>query len=200
MVDRYRDFASLASEQREGVDYRVVAVPRQSGVAVIAPHGGFIEPGTSELASSVAGGEHSFYAFEGLIPKRKHGDLHITSSRFDEPMGRELVSAADVVLAMHGRAGDGDVETTWLGGLDGELVAALCHCLRNAGYAAVITEGDLAGRNQDNICNRGARRAGAQLELPRSLRDELRSDGARMAAYAAAVRLAIDQHLDTLKK
>lgn len=200
MVDRYRDFTSLASEQREGVDYRVVAVPRQSRVAVIAPHGGTIEPGTSELASSVAGGEHSLYAFEGLIPKRKHGDLHITSSRFDEPKGRALTAAADVVVAMHGRADDDDTKTTWLGGLDAELIAALGETLRAAGFPSVITEGDLAGRSRDNICNRGARRAGAQLELPRSLRDELAGDAGRLASYTAAVRLAIEQHLGTLKK
>jgi phage replication-related protein YjqB (UPF0714/DUF867 family) len=35
-------------------------------LAILAPHGGGIEPGTSELAEAVAGEGLSFYAFEGL--------------------------------------------------------------------------------------------------------------------------------------
>jgi phage replication-related protein YjqB (UPF0714/DUF867 family) len=37
-----------------------------AGLAVVALHGGGIEPGSSEIANDIAGEESSFYAFEGL--------------------------------------------------------------------------------------------------------------------------------------
>jgi phage replication-related protein YjqB (UPF0714/DUF867 family) len=54
-------------------------------VAVIAPHGGGIEPGTSELATAIAGDDFSLYLFEGL-KSAGNGELHITSTNFDEPI------------------------------------------------------------------------------------------------------------------
>ena len=52
----------------------------------MAPHGGGIEPGTTEIAEAVAGHEHTFYSFSG-VKARGNSVLHITSSRFDEPEG-----------------------------------------------------------------------------------------------------------------
>lgn len=198
MADRYRDFASLAKEQFEGTDYRITSAFRPSRVAVIAPHGGFIEPGTSELAAAVAGANHSFYAFEGLVPNRKHSDLHITSTKFDEPVGCNLVARADVVVAMHGRADGVDAETIWLGGQDADLLVKFEGYLRDAGFLSLITSGALGGLSKYNICNRGARGAGAQLELPRTLRDDLASDSQRMASFAEPIRVAIEKHLHSL--
>jgi phage replication-related protein YjqB (UPF0714/DUF867 family) len=44
---------------------------------VIAPDGGSIEPGTSEIALKIAGLDFSFYAFEGR--RKQHNNcLHIT--------------------------------------------------------------------------------------------------------------------------
>jgi phage replication-related protein YjqB (UPF0714/DUF867 family) len=34
--------------------------------AVIAPHGGAIEPGTTEVAEAIAGDRFSFYTLEGV--------------------------------------------------------------------------------------------------------------------------------------
>ncbi|MEW4468965.1 poly-gamma-glutamate hydrolase family protein [Parasphingorhabdus sp. JC815] len=47
-------------------------------------HGGWIEPGTSEIAESIAGTEYSFYDFEALR-HGAHEDYHRTSHKFDEP-------------------------------------------------------------------------------------------------------------------
>jgi phage replication-related protein YjqB (UPF0714/DUF867 family) len=198
MVDRYPDFAALAAGEHEGHDYRLVVEDRHTDVAVIAPHGGWIEPATSDLARATAGDDYSLYCFEGLRPRRPHGDLHITSERFDEPLGRKLVRSSAIVVAIHGRAGTAD-EVTWLGGLDDPLVALLREALNGVGFASLVATGNLAGRAPGNICNDGMRRMGAQLELPRGLRDSLRADPERLARYAAAVRAAIAEHLQVIR-
>jgi phage replication-related protein YjqB (UPF0714/DUF867 family) len=82
--DKYRDFAALSRTEREGVDFDIVCRARSSAVAVIAPHGGKIESGTSEIATAVAGDDFNLYCFQGLKP-RHNTSLHITSGRFDEP-------------------------------------------------------------------------------------------------------------------
>jgi Poly-gamma-glutamate hydrolase len=69
--------------------------------ALVAPHGGGIEPGTSELADAIAGSDLSFYTFEGL-KSSGNTDLHITSTRFDEPMCLTLLASSSVVVTLHG--------------------------------------------------------------------------------------------------
>ena len=98
--DWYTSFAALRAAEPPG-EYRIRAFPRGSAKAVLAPHGGAIEPGTSEIAAAVAGEDLSLYCFEGL-KGRVHSRLHITSHLFDEPECLALVAASDRVLAMHG--------------------------------------------------------------------------------------------------
>jgi len=76
MADKYASFQELARSEPRGV-YRVRSRPRRATIAVIAPHGGSIEPGTSEIALKIAGLDFSFYAFEGR--RKQHNNcLHIT--------------------------------------------------------------------------------------------------------------------------
>jgi phage replication-related protein YjqB (UPF0714/DUF867 family) len=90
MADKYASFQDLERAERRGV-YRVLAHPRKATIAV-APHGGKIEPGTSEIARKIAGAGFSFYASEGR--KKQHNkSLHITSTRFDEPICLALIGA-----------------------------------------------------------------------------------------------------------
>jgi hypothetical protein len=96
MADKYASFQELERAERRGV-YRVLSRPRKATIAVIAPHGGKIEPGTSEIARKIAGADFSFYAFEGR-KKRHNKSLHITSTRFDEPICLALIGGADCIL------------------------------------------------------------------------------------------------------
>jgi phage replication-related protein YjqB (UPF0714/DUF867 family) len=170
MVDKYETFAQLAEAEVSGTDYRVRAIARpDSPVIVIAPHGGTIEVGTSEIARLIAGDEHSFFAFEGLKPEwGPNRDLHITSHRFDHPECVAHVQRAAVVLAVHGCKGTAEV---FVGGLDQELSVLLTERLSLAGYRATAEGHRYPGRNPLNICNRGARGRGVQLELTRDLRE-----------------------------
>lgn len=191
MVDQYSNFAELAANEREGFDYQIRVENRGTPIAIIAPHGGRIEPWTLEIAATIAGDTLSFYAFEALRAAGKRGSLHITSAKFDEPQALALVGEAQKAIAIHGRADDGDPRTVRVGGLDTVLRDKIVGALAAADfYAAVVTQGGLAGRDSANICNRGATGAGAQLELPWTLRTRLMTEPVRLAAFCDAVRAA----------
>ena len=167
LQDRYRGFAELARETREGRGYRRVVEGCRGEIAIVAPHGGGIEPGTSEIARAVAGREFGLYCFEGLRPEG-NDELHIASHRFDEPTAVRLVAGARVVVAVHGCAGAH--EAVYVGGLDRHLRERLIAVLRQAGFEAERATGDLAGCYASNICNRGRSGRGVQLEITEALR------------------------------
>jgi phage replication-related protein YjqB (UPF0714/DUF867 family) len=203
--ETYCDFAGLAAELREGIDYRIVAKPRDSRVAVIAPHGGGIEQGTSELATAIAGREFSLYCFEGL-KARGNERLHITSTRFDEPTCLRIVAQAEIVLAIHGC--ENSEELLFVGGQDLLLAERL---MKGLGDAGLQPRGDgeaaIAGCHSANICNRGARRQGCQIEISRGLLSEMfegldrrarRRTRPRFEEFVRAARGALLQAQDML--
>jgi phage replication-related protein YjqB (UPF0714/DUF867 family) len=167
--DRYAAFAELESAEAEGHDFRVLVFQRNSAVAIVAPHGGNIEPGTSEIALAIAGTDLSCYVFEGL---KYYGNkaLHITSSRFDEPRCLSLVSGAQTALTVHGESGDS--QNIFLGGLDTGLRDRLAASLTAGGFSvARHAKPTMQGVHPSNICNRGQSGCGVQLEIARGLRD-----------------------------
>jgi phage replication-related protein YjqB (UPF0714/DUF867 family) len=137
-------------------------------VIVIAPHGGKIEVLTSEIALKIAGSDFSYYSFAGR-KRRNNCDLHITSHRFDEPLGVALVARHRCVLAIHGC--NGDAEQVFVGGLDASLKAAIASRLVARGIDATTEGHRYPGRDPGNICNRGSRAGGVQLELTMPFRE-----------------------------
>ena len=188
MADRYPDFATLAAAHEQDRDYRITVQDRGTCVAILAPHGGTIEPETASIARAVAGDDLSFYLFEALHAGA-HGDYHITSHRFDEPRALALVAGADTSIAIHGRKDDG-TDTVWLGGRDEIQRDAVGDALRAAGFGAALNTA-LPGVHPSNICNRTRSGTGVQLELPRSLRRSLSQDATMMARFSTALRAAI---------
>lgn len=193
MADKYPNFAALvAAEPASG--YEVTVRDRGSSVVIAAPHGGGIEPGTSEVALAIAGHDLSYYLFEGRKPTANF-DLHLTSSNFDEPGCLALLGAAERVVTVHGERSREEV--VFCGGLDRPLAAALAAALAGHGFAVGSHLGPgMQGSHSRNICNIGRARAGVQLELGGGLRRRLvdaRSGtaaerAARLARFAAAVR------------
>ena len=168
-MDVYRNFAELSEAEREEIDFRIFTVKRRgSSTVIVAPHGGAVEPGTSEVAKEVANNDLSLAIFEGIKPK-DNKRLHITSTNFDEPRCVELVQESDTVVTIHGEGSD--ELSVFLGGRDDELGARLKSVLERHGYA-VKTHGnpDLHGLAAANICNRGRHGAGVQIELSSGLR------------------------------
>jgi len=173
-VTFYPSFGELARQEKEGLDYVVLHRRGSSGILVMAPHGGGIEPGTGDIADALAGSEHAFYCFKGL-KKAGNGVLHITSNHFDEPLAMGLIKEALWVLTIHGCR---DLEpVVWVGGRDmahGEMVI---EALQGIGIPSRrCDEPGLRGLQPGNICNRGRSSAGVQLEISRGLREMLFSD------------------------
>ena len=193
VADKYPNFAALAAAEPAS-GYAVTIRDRGSAVAIAAPHGGGIEPGTSEVALAIAGKDLSYYLFEGRKP-RGNFDLHLTSSNFDAPGCRALLGAAERVVTVHG---EGSVdEVAFLGGLDRPLVSALASALAANGFAVGSHIGPgLRGSHARNICNIGRAGAGVQLELGGGLRRRfldprsgtVADRAARLARFAAAMR------------
>ena len=158
---------------------------------MIAPHGGYIEPGTTEIARAIAGDDLSVYSFIGLRPGRPHGDLHITSRLFDEPRCFALLARSEVAVAIHGRADIDDPLLVYLGGLDTALRDRLRETLTAAGFEARHDAQRYPGLHAMNVCNRGRSGRGVQLELPRSLRRHLTADPACLRLFSDSVRAAL---------
>jgi phage replication-related protein YjqB (UPF0714/DUF867 family) len=173
MGDTYPNFAALEQQERSGIDYLILVRRAEPAFAIVAPHGGGIEPGTSEIADAIAGRRWSFYTLEGL-KRRGNGVLHITSTCFDEPMCLVLVGNTNRVVTIHGEESEDDGEGVFIGGLDAELGASMETLLIDSGFdVRTHPDPDLQGLNPKNICNRGTAGAGVQLELSRSVRETL---------------------------
>jgi len=180
-VDTYACYADLANAEQEGVDYEKYSrVVDGAQVAVIAPHGGGIEPKSDAIAAAIAGSDFSLYCFRGCKPA-KNGRLHITSHRFDEPDCVALVAGHAWVVAIHGCNEPG--ESVYIGGLDAALIEDLAIAIAAAGISVATTGHDYPGTHTDNICNRGASAQGAQLELTPDFRN-----GGQVDSFVAAVR------------
>ncbi len=179
-MDVYRSFEHLRRHEPEGIAFRVRVRHGMSGIAVVAPHGGEIEPGTSELAEAIAGHDHHLYAFDGLLPA-DNDRLHITSTRFDEPRCQALLSVARAVVTVHGCGGE--FHQVLLGGLDESLKDALRQSLHANGFLSREPK-KLVGKHPYNLCNRHPRGAGVQLELPHAFRASLFADLSRQGRAA----------------
>lgn len=182
-MDRYLSFAELRAGEADGsfeIDHEE---RRASPVIVIAPHGGKIEVCTSEIARQIAGQEFSYYSFSGRKRSNNH-DLHITSHRFDEPVGVALVARHRWVVAIHGCGGDD--RQVLLGGRDSHLKTDIASRLLARGIDVVTDGHRFLGQDRNNICNRGSEARGVQLELTMPFRES-----ARVGELVAAVREAL---------
>jgi len=182
--DRYRSFVELQDHEIIDEDYTLSFRDAGSRVTIIAPHGGKIEPRTSDLVRRIAGEDYNFYCFEG-IKEKDNACLHITSHRFDEPGAIKLVSKSELVVAVH--ACTGTAGLVHIGGLNKKLGRMIAKELQDRGIGVSNDHPRFQGSNPDNICNRGATGIGVQLEVTRDLRDDLD----KVQVIARAVRAAL---------
>lgn len=173
MSDRYSNFQELSLNETTGVDYRILLRQAQTEFTILTPHGGGIEPGTSEIADAIASEEFSFYAFEGL-KSTGNKELHITSTRFDEPMCMTVIARSESVVTIHGEHSEADGEGVFIGGLDDELGASFGDALTAKGFdVRKHSDPKLRGREPKNVCNRGLSGKGVQFELSKSVRQSM---------------------------
>ena len=187
IVDMVANYKELREAYIRGEDFVVETKQGQSGVIIMAPHGGGIEPTTDQIALVIAGREHSYYAFKSMLGIDNE-EMHLTSNNFDEPTALRMVRGVDRAVTIHGCA---DVEVvTYVGGRDRVLGAAIIKHLRKAGFRAEAAPGRISGRDKRNICNRTRSGEGVQLELSRPQRNVLKNKR-WLLAYAKAIRRAI---------
>jgi phage replication-related protein YjqB (UPF0714/DUF867 family) len=172
MVDKYSSWSELVRSEGEGVGYIIQLTLANSRWLVIAPHGGGIEPGTTEIARAIAGSDWSFYSVEG-IKSSNNKELHITSHRFDEPRFLRTAPKHESIVAIHGcedSRRDKRIRV-WVGGGDEGLAERMIESLSKGGFPAAL-DTHTPGKEPTNVCNRGRTRKGIQLELSKSLRDQ----------------------------
>jgi phage replication-related protein YjqB (UPF0714/DUF867 family) len=199
----------------EGVDYarrhrrherfddtlaRTDDVPKTT---ILSPHGGGIEPGTSELCLAVAGYHpanlpqsppagvtYDYWMFEG-VREDDNRELHVTSTGCDDDMAVSLCAGSLNALALHGFSPkppdfSEDEQVVLVGGaildstpnpLRDYLLAGLCDARFDARVPA--GHGELDGNASCNIVNRTMLGMGAQLELSTPLRDAMFTEHSR---------------------
>jgi phage replication-related protein YjqB (UPF0714/DUF867 family) len=173
-MDQYTNYEDLKIHECLGDDFRIRWRIGDSGIAVISIHGGEIEPGTTRIADAIAGPEHSFYSFEG-IKTGGNLSLHITSTRFDEPIAMEMVCHSKIIISIHGCA---DMEPiVHMGGLDDELKQLIIRQLHESAFHADdCVHLRLGATDQKNVCNLCGRGMGIQMEISRGLRARMFRD------------------------
>jgi phage replication-related protein YjqB (UPF0714/DUF867 family) len=159
---------------------------------VIAPHGGGIEPGTSELCLAVAGHHpaalpqlppagvtYDYWMFEGLRPAGNAG-LHVVSTGCDDDVAVALCAGSLHALALHGFKPEPpgfpeDARVVLVGGRDRTLKDYLLAGFEDADLDAVDAgeHGELDGDDECNIVNRTLLGMGGQLELSTPLREAM---------------------------
>jgi phage replication-related protein YjqB (UPF0714/DUF867 family) len=149
---------------------------------LIAPHGGGIEPATSELMRAVAEiGDWAWYEFAGFLRQGNKEALHISSTDFDEPTLKSLLPQARFVVAFHG-ASEAREPIVYVGGkwkrgrqtVTESINAAFGeHGIRAADAIDSSVAAHLKGLEDSNITNLGRRAEGVQLEFSRGARNLL---------------------------
>jgi phage replication-related protein YjqB (UPF0714/DUF867 family) len=190
----------------EGVDYarrhrrherfddglaRSIDLPKTT---ILAPHGGGIERGTSELCLAIAGYHpanlpqtppagvtYDYWMFEG-VREDENGPLHVPSIGCDDQMAVSLCAGALNALSLHGFRPEpslaDDAQAVIAGGKDDALRELLVDSLGTAGLKVIdaAEHAELDGNDARNIVNRTRRGEGAQLELSTPLRDAMFTD------------------------
>jgi phage replication-related protein YjqB (UPF0714/DUF867 family) len=168
-------------------------------ITIIAPHGGGIEFGTSELCLAVAGYHpatlevtppggvtYDYWMFEGLRASGAGNDqLHVTSTGCDDGAAVSLCGGALNALALHGcttkAAGlDPGERKVLVGGRNDTLKRYLLEAFADE-VPAIDAAGHklLDGRGRGNIVNRTLLRMGGQLELTTPLREAMFEENTR---------------------
>jgi phage replication-related protein YjqB (UPF0714/DUF867 family) len=170
---------------------------------ILAPHGGGIERGTSELCLAVAGYHpanlpqippagvtYDYWMFEG-VREDDNRELHVTSTGCDDDMAVSLCAGSLNALALHGFSPkppdfSEDEQVVLVGGatpdstrnpLRDYLLAGLCDAQFDARDSA--GHGELDGNASCNLVNRTMLGMGAQLELSTPLRDAMFTEHSR---------------------
>ena len=167
-TDKYQSMTQLEKETTEGVDWRKDTKNTGNQVLIVAPHGGSIEQGTTELTKALADkGNYDYYSFEGIRPKN-NSELHVTSTHYDDPTLNQMIKNRTATVSIHGASGTEEI--IYLGGPRSDLRNAIEKQLVGRGFTVKVPPEYLGGQNNKNFINREDNNTGVQLELTTALR------------------------------
>ena len=173
VTDTYKNFSDLKSSQPKS--FTINHENKNTSFLIFTPHGGGIEPGTTEICEWFNKNGFSYYSFNGTGKKCKN--LHITSTRFDEPKLIKYLAKHNRAISFHGMTDykkkqfNADI---FLGGLDTKLRESIKKNLQKNGYSVTTSKefphSNLAARDNSNVTNRCAEGRGVQIELSETIR------------------------------
>jgi len=151
---------------------------------LVAPHGGGIEPGTSEILKAVAElGGWAWYEFAGFLRQGNKEALHLGSTKFDEPTLLSLLPRTAFITSFHGADGAGaGTPVVYVGGAWSlgrqTMIASINAASKKHGMHATdavehAAAASFQGVDKSNITNRGRLGEGVQLEFSREARNLL---------------------------
>jgi len=132
----------------------------------VTPCGESIPPVCGDVCST--GLAHEQSRLEGIRPHGNYAHLHLTSHKFDEPRCLGLLSSCNHVIAVHGCRRE--TQQAFIGGLDEALKARVAQAIAELGVDVRLHGHSFPATNPWNICNRGHRGAGIQIEMTTALR------------------------------
>lgn len=168
-ADKFSSLAAL-KEHLGPQFHRTRLRNRHADVTIIAPHGGFIEAGTSAIAHKIAGRTYNLFDFQGLRRENPH-ELHVTATNFRDRQLTAMLDKSIAALSVHGM-GTQHTTAIWLGGLNRELKGMVLDELRKNGFEVNPDAPLYRGESPRNVVNL-ARNHGVQLELSDELLAEL---------------------------
>lgn len=207
--DYYASMTQLERETKEGIDWKKETRDQGNQVLIVAPHGGNIEQGTSELTKLLAQqGDYDYFSFEATRPSN-NTQLHVTSTHYDDPTLHQMIKGRAATISIHGAKGDDQI--VFLGGAKSDLRDAIQSQLESRGFVVQVPPEYLGGLNENNFINKNENSTGVQLELTTALRKALfinkdMSTSSRkneenwsplMYQFADALHMAISQTTET---
>lgn len=162
-IDQYKSMTDLQQHTQEGKDWQINTNDETNNTVVMAPHGGGIEPGSSEIAREIANKSNSgYYSFSGIRPVNNQ-QLHVTSANYNEPKAEQMVGQSERTVSIHKTARSG--RDAYIGGRDQALRNNISQSLTDQGFNIGEATGNIAGQNPNNIVNRNKNGAGVQIEV-----------------------------------
>ena len=200
LSDTYTSFEQLKKNEPPK-NYKIESNLRKSDVLVLAVHGGYIEPGTSEIAKSLAGSNWSYYSFKGLMPSGNL-KLHITSHKFNEPKALEMTKKHEICISLHGYRAQANDPNICFGGRNDELASLIHKRLQEVGLQNTDEFngcGRFYGQKETNIVNL-CELEGVQMEFSMDFRNKLTKDKTSRRRFNKAVQSVVTNYLNEAHK
>lgn len=186
-LNEYSNFEELKNSVRND-SYKIEVKYVKSPISIVAPHGGNIEVGTTEMTKIISGDTYNFYTFNGIPNDSDH--LHITSHNFDEPVCIKLVNKSKYVVTIHGCSEQYDV--IFIGGRLTEYKNIFAEVLRSHNILVFTDKHRFQGVHKNNVCNLGRLKKGIQIEVSESIR----YSDLKLTSVANAIKEAVSISFD----